>query len=79
MRILQRHGLDFAQAEQVFQGPTFTFEDIRRDYGERRWVTLGLLAADVVVIVHTESEDEIRIISMRKGERHEEKLYFENL
>jgi uncharacterized protein len=33
---LQRRGLDFAEAEQVFVGPTFTFEDDRKDYGEQR-------------------------------------------
>lgn len=40
---LQKRGLDFAQAEQLFAGPTFTFEDDRQDYGEQRWVTLELL------------------------------------
>ena len=60
---LTKHGLDFADAERVFAGPTFTFEDDRADYGEQRWVTLGLLSAKVVVIVHTETAEEIRVIS----------------
>jgi len=76
---LQRRGLDFADAEQVFAGPTFTFEDDREDYGEERWVTFGLLRGQVVVIVHTETEDEIRVISMRAAERDEQLLYFRNL
>lgn len=59
-------------------GPTFTFEDDREDYGEQRWVTLGLLQAKVVVIVHTESEDEIRIISMREATKNEQLLFFSN-
>jgi len=71
--------LDFANVEQVFTGPTFTFEDDRKDYGEQRWVTLGLLQATVVVIVHTEREDEIHVISMRKAERDEQHLFFSNL
>jgi uncharacterized protein len=75
---LKKRGLDFAQAEQVFIGPTFTFEDDREDYDEQRWVTLGLLYAKVVVIVHTESEDEIRIISMREATKHEQILFFSN-
>jgi uncharacterized protein len=50
--------VDFADAERVFAGPTFTFEDDREDYGEQRWVTLGLLGMKVMVIVHTETEDE---------------------
>ena len=76
---LARRGLDFADAARVFDGPTFTFEDDRRDYGEQRWVTLGLLLEKVVVLVHTEAEDEIRIISMREAEKDEQLLFFSNL
>lgn len=76
---LQRRGLDFAEVEQVFAGPTFTFEDDRKDYGEQRWVTLGVLRAVVVVIVHTETKDEIRVISMRRADRDEQQLFFSNL
>jgi len=50
---LNKRGLDFAEAEKVFRGPTFTFEDDRMDYGELRWVTLGLLG-DRVVLAETE-------------------------
>jgi hypothetical protein len=76
---LRKRGLDFADAELVFAGPTFTFEDDREDYGEQRWVSLGLLRGIVVVIVHTETEDEIRILSMREADRDEQILFFTNL
>lgn len=76
---LKKHGMDFADAERVFAGPTFTFEDDREDYGEQRWVTLGLLREKVVVIVHTETEEDIRVISMREAERDEQRLFFTNL
>jgi len=75
---LKKRGLDFAAAEQVFMGPTFTFEDNRKEYGEQRWVTLGLLREKVIVIVHTESEDEIRVISMREATKNEQILFFSN-
>ncbi len=78
-RNLKKWGLDFAEAEQVFSGPTFTFEDDRMDYGEQRWVTLGLLGDIVTVIVHTETDEEIRIISMRKAIRNEQILFFRNI
>ena len=68
---LVRHGLDFADATQVFVGPTYTFEDDRFDYSEQRFVTLGLLGGMVVSIVHLENPLRIRVISMRKGTRHE--------
>ena len=44
-----------------------------------RIVTMGLLDGMVVVIVTTESDTEIRIISMRKAEKNEQKIYFSNL
>src|SRR5262245_36817604 len=69
---LNKHGVDFTDAERVFAGPTFTFEDDREDYGEQRWVTLGLLGVQVVVIVHTETEEEIRVISMREADNNEQ-------
>lgn len=76
---LKKHEMDFADAERVFAGPTFTFEDDREDYGEQRWVTLGLLGAKVVVIVHTETAEEIRVISIREADKDEQLLFFTNL
>jgi len=76
---LKRRSLDFSQAEQVFAGPTFTFEDDRKEYGGQRWVTLGLLRAMVVVIVHTETEEVIHVISVRKADKDEQQLFFTNL
>lgn len=48
------HGIDFVDAELVFAGATFTYEDDRFDYGERRFVTLGLLAGVPVSRTHGE-------------------------
>lgn len=73
---LKKHRLDFADVSQVFAGPTLTMADDALDYGETRFNTMGLLGLDVVVVCHTESESEIRIISMRKAERHETELFF---
>ena len=68
---LKDHGLDFADAEQVFDGPTFTFEDGRFHYDEQRFVSLGLLEGIPVSIVHTETRDRIHIISFRKATKRE--------
>jgi uncharacterized DUF497 family protein len=73
---LKKHRLDFAEASRVFDGPTLTMLDDRTDYGETRFNTMGLLGLAVVVVCHTESESEIRIISMRKAEQHETELFF---
>lgn len=78
-KTLAERALDFAEAAEVFAGPTFTFEDERFEYEEKRFVTLGLLGGHVVVLVHTETEKEIRIISMRRGTKDEQEVYFQNL
>ncbi len=74
-----KHGLRFEDAEYVFSGPCVTFVDDRFDYGEERLVTLGLLAGRLVVIAHSPREEGTRIISMRKGNRREQKIYQERL
>lgn len=76
---LRKHGLDFADAEVAFAGIACTIEDSRFDYGEQRFVTLCMLRDTVVVMAHTETPSEIRIISMRKATRNEQTVYFENI
>jgi len=76
---LVQHGFDFVDAPTVFEGPTFTFEDDRFAYGEQRFITLGLLRGRVVVIAHTERDDEVRVISMREGTRREQNIFFQHL
>ena len=75
---LKKHGLDFADAAIVFSGAVFTFEDDRFPYTEQRFISLGLLRGVVVALAHTESAETIRVISMRKAEKHEQQLYFSN-
>lgn len=76
----KKHGLDLADAKNVIEsGMTVTFEDRRFDYGEERFVTLGPLGDTLVAIVTAEAEDHIRVISMRKADRHEQAIYRENL
>jgi uncharacterized DUF497 family protein len=77
---LKKHGLDFADAHRVIEsGQTVTFEDRRFTYQEERFVTLGPLDGTLMVVVTAETEDEIRIISMRKADRNEQGIYRENL
>lgn len=74
----RKHGLDFIDVPKVFDGFTFTFEDDRFEYGEQRYLTMGMFRQMVVVIAHTEYQETIRIISMRKATAHEKKIYFQN-
>ena len=75
---LSKHGLDFADAEQVFNSPLVIFEDTRAAYGEQRMIAMGMLQALIVVIIHVDASDMIRIISMRKATRNETDIYYRN-
>lgn len=75
----KKHGLSFTDAKYVFSEPTVSFLDDRFNYGETRFITLGKLAERVVVLVHTERESVIRIISMRKANAKEQEIYKEQL
>lgn len=74
-RTLAERGLDFAKAEQVFEGKHFTCPDDRCDYGEPRFITAGHLDGRFVVLVWTPRDDGKRIISMRYGHAKEEERY----
>jgi hypothetical protein len=77
---LKKHGYDFDDASQVIESDqTVTFEDRRFDYGEQRFITLGMLRGSVVAIATAETDEEIRVISMRRAEHHEEEIYYRNL
>ncbi len=73
---IQKHGLDFADAWEVFTTPLLTALDDRQDYGEDRWIGVGLVRTRVVVVIYTErAQDIIRIISMRKATSRECEQY----
>lgn len=76
---LNDHGFDFRDAPRVFEGPTFTFEDDRFDYGEQRFVSLGFLGGVAVSIVHTETPERIHVISFRRATRNEEAILFKSI
>jgi uncharacterized protein len=76
---LRKHGIDFRDAPKIFRGFTLTAEDDRDSYGERRFLTLGLLEDQVVSVAHTEQDEDIRIISIRKATKHEARFYFSQI
>ena len=76
---LEKHGIDFVDAEIMFAGYTITAEDIREAYGEQRFLTLGLLHGEIVSVTHTPREDDDHIISIRKATKHETRFYFSQI
>ncbi|HVQ40507.1 MAG TPA: BrnT family toxin [Pyrinomonadaceae bacterium] len=73
---IRKHGFDFADAWEVFPGPLVIDLDLRRDYGEARWIGIGLLGSRTVVVTFTlRGAQAVRIISLRKASRHERKKF----
>ncbi len=78
-KTLAERGLDFDDAVQVFAGPRYTVVDDRRDYGESRYQTYGLLNERLVTIVWTPRREVRHIISMRKCNEREKEEFEEQL
>ena len=76
---LKKHGIDFREAEEVFDGPMVTSEDTRMPYGEQRIVALGVLNGVVVSMTYAERRDDLRIISIRKALKHETRFYLSQI
>lgn len=70
-RTLAERGLDFEDAAAVFNGITVEVEDARKDYGERRIICYGLLAARLVVVGYTPRGSVRHVFSMRKANDRE--------
>ncbi len=75
LRTLELRGLDFEDAADVLQGPALTFQDARLDYGEVRWITIGMLEGRMMVVTWTQRGEAYRIISMRKANDKEQENY----
>lgn len=74
---IKQHGIDFQDAVLIFEHPMLVKPDTRKDYGENRSVGLGLLFEVIVVIVFTKRGDAIRVISIRRANKNERKIYQE--
>lgn len=76
----EQRQLDFADANQIFQGVHMTAPDKRNDYGETRYITIGYVHTRLTVIVWTYRPNETapthrRIISMRKANEREQQKF----
>ena len=76
---LKKHGVSFEDAELVFYDTgRIETHDGRADYGEDRWITIGLVYSTVLYVVYTvRNEETIRLISARKANANERKQYRE--
>ncbi len=75
----RKHALSFEEAATVFYDPlSATFDDPDHSNEERRFITVGYSSRNrLCIVVHTEGEDALRIISARQATMHERKRHEE--
>ena len=72
-----KHAVPFPFAARVFlDADRLERLDTRENYGEDRWVTIGLVEGFEMMVVYTLREQTIRIISARRVDRHEREAYW---
>ena len=74
---LAKHGVGFEEASTIFGDPlSLTILDPEHSLSEERYITMGrAFTGKLLVVVHTERGDNIRIISARRASRRERKFY----
>jgi hypothetical protein len=77
-----KHQVSFETAQLVFDDPLHVSKQDRIENGEQRWQTIGLVHGVVLLLVahtHTEADgvETIRIISARKADKTERRIYAE--
>ena len=72
----RKHGITFAEASLAFDDPrSLEFVDNSGWPDEERWRLIATQNGTVLVVIYTERPPVTRIISARKGNRHEQRLY----
>jgi uncharacterized DUF497 family protein len=75
-RNIAKRGLSFDRVHEFGFDTATILEDDRADYGETRWRAFGLLDGRMHALVYVEiDENVIRVISLRRANKHEVKLY----
>lgn len=75
-----KHRISFELAQRVFDDPLHLSRQDRTENGEQRWQTLGLVG-DVAIllvahsVIEANGEETIRIISARKADKTERRIY----
>lgn len=76
---LARHGVSFEMAARVFDDPfAIEFLDDREDYGEERFISIGMAEDRILFVAYAIRGDVIRIISARAAEPYEKRRYHED-
>ncbi|MEZ5673526.1 MAG: BrnT family toxin [Thiotrichaceae bacterium] len=72
---LKKHRIDFIDIVHFDWESAKVIEDDRESYGEQRFNTCGFLLGRLVIVTFTVRDEQLRIISLRKATKHEQKYY----
>ena len=73
---VDKHGISFGEAAEIFSGFVVSDSDGRFNYGEIREISYGRIReAIVVAVVNTKRNGQIRIVSARRANRQERKRF----
>jgi uncharacterized protein len=70
-----RAGISFELAAKFEWDSALVVEDLRKDYGERRFQALGLIKNRLYMMVFTPRANKVHVISLRKANKREVKRY----
>ena len=70
---LEKHEIDFTEAQKLWDGPYAEFA--AKNQFENRFALIGPLKGKLYTCIFTLREDRIRIISCRRSQRKEVRLY----
>ena len=73
-----KHGVSLSEAEKLEWDDALIWQDNRRDYGEARMIALGAIGERLYCVVYVDRKEALRIISLRKANNKEKKLYVSN-
>lgn len=74
---IAKHGVSMALAGRIGWPDVLCMPDTRRDYGELREIGFAVIEQRLYVVVFVQRGELMRIISLRKANRREVKLYDE--
>jgi uncharacterized DUF497 family protein len=74
-QVREKHGIDILYAALIFENHVLTKPDNRADYGEERLISLGIVDDECFVVVHTQRNGSMRLITAWKGGRIEYDQY----
>jgi uncharacterized protein len=74
-QVIRERGVDILYAAQIFEGDVLTRIDDRKDYGEIRSISIGLVEGECFVVVHTMRGESLRLVTAWKGGRNDRSEY----